>query len=58
VQIGLSDFDYAEIISGLQEGDSVLVFSSSRAGAARQEFMNRMRNMNSFGNAPRTGGGR
>jgi HlyD family secretion protein len=58
VQIGLSDFDYAEIISGLQEGDSVLVFSASRAGAARQEFMNRMRNMNSFGNAPRTGGGR
>jgi len=58
VQIGVSNFDYAEIISGLQEGDSVLVFSASRAGAARQEFMNRMRNMNSFGSAPRTGGGR
>ena len=61
VQIGVSNFDYAEIISGLQEGDSVLVFSASRAGAARQEFMNRMRSMNSFGTggtAPRTGGGR
>ncbi|MDZ7360599.1 MAG: efflux RND transporter periplasmic adaptor subunit [candidate division KSB1 bacterium] len=58
VQIGLSDFDYAEIISGLQEGDSVLVFSASRAGAARQEFMNRMRNMNTFGSTPRMGGGR
>ena len=60
VQIGVSNFDYAEIISGLQEGDSVLVFSASRAGAARQEFMNRMRNMSGFGGSttPRTGGGR
>lgn len=58
VQIGVSNFDYAEIISGLQEGDSVLVFSASRAGAARQAFMDRMRNMNSFGSTPRSGGGR
>jgi len=58
VQIGVSNFDYAEIISGLQEGDSVLVFSASRAGAARQEMMNRMRNMSGFGSTPRTGGGR
>lgn len=61
VQLGVSNFDYAEIISGLQDGDSVLVFSASRAGAARQEFMNRMRSMNSFGTGgatPRTGGGR
>ena len=57
VQIGVSNFDYAEIISGLQEGDSVLVFSASRAGAARQEMMNRMRNMSGFGSTPRTGGG-
>lgn len=56
VQIGVSNFDYAEIISGLQEGDSVLVFSASRAGAARQAFMDRMRSMNSFGSTPRGGG--
>lgn len=56
VQIGVSNFDYAEIVNGLQEGDSVLVFSASRAGAARQAFMDRMRSMNSFGSTPRGGG--
>ena len=48
VDTGVSDFDFAEVMSGLQEGDSVLVFSSSRAGADRQAFMNRMRNMSGF----------
>jgi hypothetical protein len=44
----------------LQEGDSVLVFSASRAAAARQQFMDRMRNMNSFsgfGGGQRPSGG-
>jgi HlyD family secretion protein len=60
VQIGVSNFDFAEVVSGLQEGDSVLVFSASRAAAARQEMMNRMRNMNSFsgfGGGQRPSGG-
>jgi HlyD family secretion protein len=60
VQIGVSNFDVAEVVGGLQEGDSVLVFSASRAAAARQEFMNRMRNMNSFsgfGGGQRPSGG-
>ncbi len=49
VEIGVSNLDYAEVASGLDEGETVLVFSNSRAAAARQEFMNRMRGMNSFG---------
>ncbi len=49
VEIGVSNLDYAEVTSGLEEGEAVLVFSTSRAAAARQEFMNRMRGMNSFG---------
>jgi HlyD family secretion protein len=60
VQIGVSNFDVAEAVSGLQEGDSVLVFSASRAAAARQQMMNRMRNMNSFsgfGGGQRPSGG-
>ncbi len=60
VQIGVSNFDFAEAVSGLQEGDSVLVFSASRAAAARQQFMDRMRNMNSFsgfGGGQRPSGG-
>jgi HlyD family secretion protein len=48
VQIGVSNFDVAEALSGVQEGDSVLVFSASRAAAARQEMMNRMRNISGF----------
>jgi HlyD family secretion protein len=48
VQTGVSNFDFIEIVDGLQEGDSVLVFSASRAAAARQEMMNRMRNMSGF----------
>jgi HlyD family secretion protein len=55
VQIGVSNFDYAEIISGLQEGDSVLVFTASRAAADRQRFMERMRGMSGFSGF--TGGG-
>lgn len=49
VEIGVSNLDYAEVVQGLDEGETVLVFSTSRAAAARQEFMNRMRGMNSFG---------
>lgn len=49
VEIGVSNLDYAEVVNGLDEGETVLVFSNSRAAAARQDMMNRMRNMNSFG---------
>jgi HlyD family secretion protein len=49
VELGVSNLDYAEVTSGLEEGETVLVFSTSRAAAARQEFMNRFRSMNSFG---------
>jgi HlyD family secretion protein len=48
VEIGVSNFDYAEVVSGLQEGETVLVFSSSRAAADRQRFMDRMRSMSGF----------
>jgi HlyD family secretion protein len=61
VQVGVSNFDYAEVINGLQEGDSVLVFTVSRAGAARQQMLNRMRNMGGFSGftgGQRAGGGR
>lgn len=49
VEVGVSNFDYAEVVNGLQEGETVLLFTSSRAAADRQRFMDRMRNMNSFG---------
>lgn len=49
VEIGVGNLDYAEVVSGLQEGETVLLFSSSRAAADRQAFMNRMRNVSGFG---------
>jgi HlyD family secretion protein len=49
VEVGVGNLDYAEVVSGLQEGDTVLLFSSSRAAADRQAFMNRMRNVSGFG---------
>jgi HlyD family secretion protein len=65
VEVGVSNYDYAEVVNGLLEGETVLVFSSSRAGADRQRFMDRMRNMSGFSGfggtqsgGQRTGGGR
>ncbi len=48
VETGMSNFDYAEVLSGLQEGDTIVIFSSSRAAADRALFMNRMRGMSGF----------
>jgi HlyD family secretion protein len=49
VEVGVSNYDYAEVVRGLEEGETVMVFSSSRAAADRQRFMERIRGMNSFG---------
>ncbi len=48
VEIGVSNFDYAEVLNGVQEGETILMFSSSRAAADREAFMNRMRGMSGF----------
>lgn len=49
VRTGLTDLDYSEVISGLKEGDSVLVLPSASLINSQQEFKNRIQNM--------TGGG-
>jgi HlyD family secretion protein len=43
VEIGLSNFEQAEIISGANEGDTVLTTVTSKALADREEFLERMR---------------
>jgi len=48
VEVGVGNFDFAEIVNGLQEGETVLLFSSSRAAADRQRMMDRMRSMSGF----------
>ena len=49
VRTGLTDLDYSEVISGLKEGDSVLVLPSASLINSQQEFKNRIQIM--------TGGG-
>lgn len=43
VMLGLNDWDNTEVISGLQEGEKVIVMSVARLQAQQQEFQNRMR---------------
>ena len=43
VEIGLSNFEQAEIISGVNEGDTVLTTVTSKALADREEFLERMK---------------
>ena len=54
VMIGLNDWDFTEVVSGLEEGDLIAVVGAAQLRASQDEFLNRMRsNSNPFG-----GGGR
>jgi HlyD family secretion protein len=46
VEIGLSNFEEAEIISGLSEGDTVLTTVTSKALEDREAFLERMKSWN------------
>jgi HlyD family secretion protein len=46
VEIGLSNFEQAEVVSGLAEGDTVLTTVTSKALADREEFLERIRSWN------------
>lgn len=43
VRLGLSDFDYVEVIDGLEEGDEVVLLSVAEVQAARTQDQNRIR---------------
>lgn len=60
VRVGMSDLDYTEVVSGLQEGENVLLLTSLAMQARRDSAMQRMRNMGGGGmpGAPGPGGGR
>jgi HlyD family secretion protein len=53
VEIGLSNFEMAEVISGLSEGETVLTTVTSEALKDRQEFLDRMKG---WGQLPGMGG--
>lgn len=43
VKVGASNFDYAEVVSGLEEGDEVQITTISRAKIAAEQMAERMR---------------
>jgi HlyD family secretion protein len=49
VRIGLTNFDYAEVLSGLQEGDQVALLGVAEAQAERTEDQSRLRQRMSSG---------
>lgn len=56
VKVGASNYDFAEILEGVKEGDEVRVTTISRAKLASEAFTERMRSMQSMGGVG--GGGR
>lgn len=63
IKIGASNFDVAEVVSGLNEGDEIQITTISRAKLAAEQMNDRMRSMSGLGGmsggrgAP-SGGGR
>jgi HlyD family secretion protein len=58
VTLGLNDWDYTEVISGLEEGEQVVLMSVARLQQQQQDFVNRMRERSTgFPGAGGPGGG-
>jgi len=49
IRVGAADFDYTEVVSGLAEGDSVVMLANAAAQAARDSMNNRFRQMGGGG---------
>ena len=56
IKVGPSNFDYAEIMDGLKEGDEIQVTTISRAKLAAEQMNERMRS--NSGLSGMSGGGR
>ncbi len=52
IRTGLTDLDYSEVVSGLAEGDSVLVLPSASLIASQQEFKDRVNRVTGGGAVP------
>ena len=59
VRLGVGNFDYTEVVSGLKEGEQVALLAAAAMQARREEQNNRMRNMGGMPgmSQPRPGGG-
>ena len=58
VRLGVGNFDYTEVVSGLKEGEQVALLAAAAMQARREEQNNRMRNMGGLPgiSQPRPGG--
>jgi HlyD family secretion protein len=56
VRLGVADYDFTEVVSGLNEGDRVALLSAAALQMQRQENQDRMRQMQG-GGSPLGGGG-
>jgi HlyD family secretion protein len=54
VRLGVSNYEFAEVISGVQEGEEVALLSAAQLQFQRQETLNRIRQRTAL---PGTGGG-
>jgi hypothetical protein len=59
VRLGVGNFDYTEVVSGLKEGEQVALLAAAAMQARREEQNNRMRSMGGLPgmSQPRPGGG-
>jgi len=57
VKVGASNFDYAEVIEGLKEGDEIQVTTISRAKLAAEQMNERMRSNTGLSGMAGGGGG-
>ena len=63
VRLGVTDFDYTEVVSGLREGEQVALLSAATMQAQRDQQADRIRNatggaLPGAGPGPGAGGGR
>ena len=57
VQIGVANFDYTEILSGVQEGETVALLGAIALQIQRDENQERMRSRSQLPGLQREGGG-
>ncbi len=62
MQVGLNDWDRTQVVSGVEDGETLVIVGAAQLRAQQQEFLNRMRQRfggSPFGGrAPRGGRGR
>lgn len=56
VTLGVNDWEFTEVIRGVEEGDQVVIISVARLQQSQQDFLDRMRER-AGGNGPIPGGG-